>query len=287
MANLSEHDTDQIHEANASDRAPVVFVHGLWLLSRSWDRWRTMFEGAGYATVAPGWPEDAEIAAAGNARLDALAGTTIGEIADHFEDVIRKLSAKPAIVGHSYGGLLTEILAGRGLAAASVAISPAPFRGVLPLPVSAPRSAAPGLHDRAIDGRANSGRAVPLTFDQFRYAFANAVDEQEAKDLFESFVVPGSGTPPFPAADANVNPWTEAKVQSKKPDRGPMLIIAAALDHTVPPAIADASFKKQRRNAGVTEIVTMPGRGHSLTIDTGWHEVADAALGFVRRYVQP
>ena len=134
---------------------------------------------------------------------------------------------------------------------------------------------------------ANRGRAVPLTFDQFRYAFANAVDEQEAKDLFESFAVPGSGAPVFQAANANLNPWTEAKVRSKNPDRGPMLIVAGALDHTVPPAIADASFKKQRRNAGVTEIMTMPGRGHSLTIDGGWRDVAEASLGFIRRYVRP
>jgi pimeloyl-ACP methyl ester carboxylesterase len=287
MAKLSEHDTDQIQEANASDRVPVVFVPGLWLLPSSWDRWRTMFEGAGYATLAPGWPEDAETVAAANGRSDASAGTTIGQIADHFEDVIRKLSAKPAVVGHSFGGLLAEIVAGRGLASASVAIAPAPFRGVLPLPVSALRSAAPAVQHVSNDAPANHDRAVPLTFDQFRHAFANAVDEQEARDLFESFVVPGSGTPVFPAADANLDPWTGAKVQSKRPDRGPMLIIAAASDHTVPTAIADASFRKQRRNAGVTEIVTMPGRGHSLTIDSGWPEVADATLGFVRRYAQP
>jgi non-heme chloroperoxidase len=282
MANLSDHDTDQIHEANASDRAPVVFVHGLWLLSSSWDRWRTLFEGAGYATLAPGWPDDAATVAEANAHPDAFARKTIGQIADHVEDVIRKLSVKPAVVGHSFGGLLTEIVAGRGLAAASVAISPAPFRGVLPLPVSALKSAAPVLHNPA-----NRGRAVPLTFDQFRYSFANAVEEDEAEDLFESFAVPGSGAPVFQAANANLNPWTEAKVRSKNPERGPLLIIAGALDHTVPPAIADASYKKQRRNAGVTEIVTMPGRGHSLTIDSGWHDVADASLGFIRRYVQP
>jgi len=287
MANLSEHDTDQVQEANASDRVPVVFVHGLWLLPSSWDRWRTMFEGAGYATLAPGWPEDADTVAAANGRTDAFGGTTIGQIADHFEAVIRELGAKPAVVGHSFGGLLAEILAGRGLASASVAIAPAPSRGVLPLPVSALRSAAPVGQHRANDGPAHPGRAVPLTFDQFRHAFANAVDEQEAKDLFESFVVPGSGAPVIPATNGNLDPWAGAKVQSKKPDRGPMLIIAAASDHTVPTAIADASFRKQRRNAGVTEIVTMPGRGHSLTIDSGWNEVADATLAFVRRYAQP
>jgi pimeloyl-ACP methyl ester carboxylesterase len=281
MAAINEHEADQISEANASGRTPIVFVHGLWLLPSSWDRWRTLFEGAGYATLAPGWPDDPETVEAANAHPEVFAHKTVGQIADHFEDVIRKLNTKPAIVGHSFGGLLTEILGGRGVATASVAISPAPFRGVLPLPISALRSAAPVLHNPA-----NRGRAVPLTFDQFRYGFANAVDEDEAKQLYESFAVPGSGAPIFQAADANLNPWTEAKVQTKNPDRGPLLIIAGERDHTVPWSIANASFKKQKRNAGVTEIVMMPGRGHSLTIDNGWQEVADAALGFVRRHVR-
>ena len=159
MANLSDHDTDQIHEANASDRAPVVFVHGLWLLSSSWDRWRTRFEGAGYATLAPGWPDEAETVAEANAHPDAFARKTIGQIADHVEDVIRKLSTKPAVIGHSFGGLIAQIVAGRGLSAATVAIDPAPFRGVLPLPVSALRSASPVLTNPA--NRHRAGRQWP------------------------------------------------------------------------------------------------------------------------------
>jgi non-heme chloroperoxidase len=200
-------------------------------------------------------------------------------VADHFDDIVRKLTKKPAIIGHSFGGLLTQILAGRGLSAVSVAIDPAPFRGVLPLPVSALKSSAPVLSNPA-----NRNRAVPLTYDQFRFAFANAVSEDEARELYDTFAVPASGAPLFQAAAANFNPWTEAKVDSKNPDRGPLLIISGEKDHTVPWAIANASYKKQARNHGVTEITQMPNRGHALTIDSGWREVADTALSFVKRF---
>jgi non-heme chloroperoxidase len=183
------------------------------------------------------------------------------------------------VIGHSFGGLLAQIVAGRGLAAVSVAIDPAPFRGVLPLPISALKSAAPVLGNPA-----NRSRAVPLTYDQFRYAFANAVSEPEAKELYETFAVPASGAPLFQAATANLNPWTEAKVDTKNPDRGPLLIIDGEKDHTVPWAIANASYRKQKRNTSVTEIVKIPNRGHALTIDSGWREVADTALGFVKRF---
>jgi pimeloyl-ACP methyl ester carboxylesterase len=161
-----------------------------------------------------------------------------------------------------------------------VAIDPAPFRGVLPLPISALRSSAPVLGNPA-----NRHRAVPLTYDQFRYGFANAVSAEEAKELYDTFAVPAPGAPLFQAATANFNPWTEAKVDTENPDRGPLLIISGEKDHTVPPAIANASFKKQQRNPGVTEITEIMDRGHALTIDHGWQEVADTALEFVRRYV--
>ena len=162
-----------------------------------------------------------------------------------------------------------------------MAIDPAPFRGVLPLPISALRSASPVLSNPA-----NRNRAVPLTYEQFRYAFANAVSEEEAKQLYETYAVPAPGAPLFQAASANFNPWTEAKVNSKSPERGPLLIISGEKDHTVPWSIANASYKKQKRNPGTTEITEMPGRGHSLTIDDGWRDVADTALGFVQRFVK-
>ena len=281
MPQITEYETDQIKAVNDSGRAPVMFVHGLWLLPSSWDRWRSVFEAAGYATISPGWPDAPNTVDEANLHPEVLAHKTVGQIADHFADVIGELSTKPAIIGHSFGGLLTQILAGRGLSVASVAIDPAPFRGVLPLPISALKSSFPVLGNPA-----NHGRAVPLTYEQFRYAFANEVSEDEAKELYNTYAVPGSGAPLFQAATANLNPWTEAKVKSKASDRGPLLIISGEKDHTVPWAIANASFKKQKRNASVTEIVEVKGRGHSLVIDHGWREVADLSLGFVDRFAR-
>ena len=271
---------DQVAEANASGRTPVVFIHGLWLLPSSWDRWAAVFAEAGYAALTPGWPDDPPTVEEAKAHPEVFAHKTIAQVADHYADVIGQLKLKPAVIGHSFGGLLTQIIAGRGLAAVSVAIDPAPFRGVLPLPFSALKSASPVLGNPA-----NRNRAIPLTYDQFRYAFANAVSEDEAKDLYKTFSVATPGEPLFQAAVANLNPWTEAKVDTKNPDRGPLLIISGGQDHTVPPAIANASYKQQQRNEGTTEFAAMPDRGHALTIDHGWREVADKALAFVKRFV--
>jgi pimeloyl-ACP methyl ester carboxylesterase len=276
---ITDREAEQIARANATRATPVVFVHGLWLLPSSWDRWMTLFEEAGYVGVNPGWPDDPDTVAQARDHPEVLAGKGISEIADYQEAIIRRLDRKPVIMGHSFGGLLTMILAGRGLAEASVAISPAPFRGVLPLPFSALRAASVALRNPA-----NWNRAVPLTYEQFRYSFANAVGEDEAKELYLGYSVPGAGEPLFQAASANINPWSEAKVDSLNPERGPMLIVSADSDHTVPWAIANASYKKEKRNEGVTEIVKMPGRGHSLTIDAGWREVAEKALEFVKRF---
>jgi pimeloyl-ACP methyl ester carboxylesterase len=255
-------------------------MHGLWLLPSSWDRWAAVFEEAGYTALTPGWPDDPATVEEANAHPEVFANKTVGQVADHYAEVIGKLDRKPAVIGHSFGGLLVQMIAGRGLAAATVAIDAAPFRGVLPLPISALKSAAPVLHNPA-----NHHRAIPLTYDQFRFGFANAVDEDEAKELYETFAVPASGAPLFQAATANLNPWTEAKVDTENPGRGPLLIVSGEVDNTVPRAIADASFKKQQRNEGVTEFVEMPDRGHALVIDSGWREVADTALAFVRRFV--
>jgi non-heme chloroperoxidase len=279
-ATTLSHDEQQIDQANASGLTPAVFIHGLWLLPSSWDRWAEVFAQAGYTPVLPGWPDDPETVDEANAHPEVFAGKTVGQVADYIGELIGKLDKKPAVLGHSFGGLLTQIIAGRGLSAVSVAIDPAPFRGVLPLPISALKSSSPVLSNPA-----NRNRAVPLTYEQFRYAFANAVSEDEAKDLYDTYAVPAAGIPLFQAATANLNPWTEAKVNSKNPERGPLLIISGEKDHTVPWAIANASYKKQKRNESVTEIVEIPNRGHALTIDSGWREVCDTALAFVKRFV--
>ena len=277
---VTEHEVLEIEQANRSGLIPVVFIHGLWLLPSSWDRWSAVFAEAGYAPLTPGWPDDPETVEEANAHPDVFAGKTVGQVAEHYAEVIGMLTRTPAVIGHSFGGLLAQIIAGRGLSAVSVAIDPAPFRGVLPLPISALKSSFPVLGNPA-----NRHRAVPLTYDQFRYAFANAVTEDEARQLYDTFAVPAAGAPLFQAATANLNPWTEAQVDTDNPGRGPMLIISGEKDHTVPWAIANASYKQQKDNKGITEITKIKNRGHALPIDSGWREVADIALTFIKRFV--
>ena len=279
MGAISVAERAQIQRANISGLHPVVFVHGLWLLPGSWQRWAEAFEEAGYIALMPDWPDDPATVAEANANPGVMAGKTVGQVADHFSAVIGQLERKPAVIGHSFGGLLAQILAGRGLSAVTVAIDPAPFRGVLPLPLSALKAAWPVLNNPS-----NRHRAVPLSYEQFRFAFANAVGEMEAQALYRDYAVPGSGAPLFQAAAANLNPWTEAQVDIDNQERGPLLVISGEKDNTVPWSIANAAFKQQQANPGLTEIVEMPGRGHSLTIDSGWREVADTALAFVRRF---
>src|SRR5438105_14291595 len=280
MATITEHEERQVKRANASGRKPVVFIHGLWLLPSSWDRWAAAFRKAGYTTLTPGWPDDPETVQDAKAHPEVFAHKTVKQVADHFADLIGQLNDTPAVIGHSFGGLVTQIIAGRGLSAASVAIDPAPFRGVLPLPTSSLKSASPVLQNPA-----NWNRAIPLTYEQFRYAFANAVSEAEARELYDTFAVPAPGAPLFQAAAANVNPWTEVKVNTVNPERGPLRIISGEKDHTVPWATANASYQRQKRNPGVTEIKEMPNRGHALVIDNGWKEVAETALAFIKRFV--
>ena len=280
MALLSEREQGQIEAANKSGSTPVVFIHGLWVLPSSWDNWAEFFKKAGYAPLTPDWPDDPETVEEARANPDVLAGKTLGQVADHTTEMIEALQKKPALLGHSTGGLLAEMLAGRGLSAATVAIDPGIFRGVLPLPYSTLRVSAPILINPL-----NRGRAITLSFDQFRYGWTNAIEsDDEAKRLYDEYHVAAPGVALMQMANANLNPWTEAKVDTKSPDRGPLLIIDGEKDHTVPWAIANAAYKRQKRNPGVTEIKKMPNRGHSLTIDGGWREVAQTALDFVKRF---
>ncbi len=249
------------------------------ILPSSWDAWATLFEEAGYVALTPDWPDDPPTVAGARAEPEVLAKKTLKQVADHTTEIITALDRKPVVIGHSTGGLLAQMLAGRGLSAVTVAIDPGVFRGVLPLPGSVLKGVGPFL----VNPRTR-GRAITLTFDQFKYGWANALDENEAKSLYDTFHVAGSGVSLVQMGNANLNPWTEAKVDTKNPDRGPLLIIDGEKDHTVPWAIANAAYKRQRRNPGVTEIVKMENRGHSLTIDHGWREVAETALAFVKRF---
>jgi pimeloyl-ACP methyl ester carboxylesterase len=279
MASISERENREVEAANASGHTPVVFIHGLWLLPSSWDRWADFFKQAGFSPLTPDWPDDPDTVEQARANPEVLAKKTLGQIADHTTEVVNALERKPVVMGHSTGGLLAQMLAGQGLSAATVAIDPGVFRGVLPLPASVLKGVGPFLINPL-----NRGRAITLTLDQFKYSWANALDETEAKELYETYHVAGSGIALAQMGNANLNPWTEAKVDTKNPDRGPLLIIDGEKDHTVPWAIANAAYKRQRRNPGVTEIVKAPNRGHALTIDHGWQEVAQTALDFVKRF---
>jgi len=279
MAPITEREQKQIDAANASGKTPVVFIHGLWLLPSSWDRWAGLFEEAGYAALTPSWPDDPETVEAARANPDVFARKTLGQIADHTAEIIGELEKRPAVMGHSTGGLLAQMIADRGLSAATVAIDPGPFRGVLPLPLSSLKSAKPVLANPL-----NRGRAVTLTLDQFKYGWANALSDEEAKELYETFHVAAPGVALMQMANANLNPFTEARLDRKNPKRGPLLIVDGEVDHTVPWAIANAAYKKQSANQAVTEIEKIPNRGHSLTIDGGWREVAERALAFVKRF---
>jgi non-heme chloroperoxidase len=275
-----DHDARQVERANASGKTPVVFLHGLWLLANSWDRWASAFEKAGYVAVIPNWPDDPKSVRETNERPGTFAHTSVGQVADHLGAIVSGLDKKPAVVGHSFGGLFAQILAGRGMAAATVAIDPTPFRGVFSLPFSALKSAWP-----VFGNLTNRGRASPLTFQEFRFSFANAVSEYEAQELYETFAVPAAGLPLFQAAAASFNFWTDVMVDVERPDRGPLLIISGEKDNTVPRSVARAAFRLQRRNPGTTEIIEMPNRGHALTIDRGWRSVAETALDFIRRSI--
>jgi non-heme chloroperoxidase len=279
VAGLTPHEQQEIDRANASGRQPVVFVHGLWLLPSSWDLWRAFFEEHGYTALAPGWPDDPETVEEARSHPDVFAKKSLSVIEAHFAEAIRALDLKPAVIGHSFGGVITEELAGRGLSAASVAIDPAPFRGVISLQASVLKAGAAVLVNPA-----NYGRAIALTFEQFNFAWGNAVSEEESRELYETYHVAGAGRPLFSAAFANVNPWTEDRVDTSNPDRGPLLLISGEKDNTVPWASVHAAFERQERNPGITQIAPIENRGHSLTIDSGWHEVAEMALAFVQEH---
>jgi non-heme chloroperoxidase len=279
MVAVTDRERAQVERANGTDRTPVVFVHGLWLLASSWEPWRDLFEQQGYVALAPGWPGEPETVDEARAHPDLVAGSGVGAVADHLADVVRALDRPPVLVGHSFGGLLVQKLAGLGLASATVAISPAPARGVLPLPISALKASFPVLRNPA-----NRKRSVMLTPEQFRYAFTNALPEDEAARVYDRFAVPAPGRPLFQAATANVAPRSEASADTSSAARGPMLLLGGEQDHTVPWAITNASYKRQRKNAGFTDVTEIPGRGHSLVVDDGWPDVAAKALAFLAEH---
>lgn len=279
---INEREAAEIARANESGLRPVVFVHGLWLLASSWDNWKAYFEENGYIGVAPGWPDDPDTVKEAFDNPEVFAHKMVQGVTDHYLDVIGELKIKPTVIGHSFGGLIAQKIAGEGVSAATVSIDGAPFRGVLPLPPESLKSAAPVLGNLG-----NRNKAITLTFEQFQFGWTNHLGDDEARHLYETYHVPASGAPLFQAATANLNPFTEAKADYKNPNRGPLLIIAGVGDNTAPPAIQHAAYKQQAKNPGVTEYLEIPDKGHSLVIDHGWKDVATPSLEFFNRVLTP
>src|ERR1700710_2593021 len=201
---LTEVELAEIDAANASGKTPVLFVHGLWLLSSSWMPWRQLFESEGYSTLAPTWPGDPATVEESLADPDAFAGKMVQQVTDHYAEAIAKLDQSPVIIGHSFGGLIAQKLAGAGLAAVTVAVDPAQFKGVTALPVSALKSGAPALLQFN-----HTKHGVTLTYDQFAFGGSDALPVEEGEALFAKYHVPASGVPIFQAATANFSRHAE------------------------------------------------------------------------------
>jgi pimeloyl-ACP methyl ester carboxylesterase len=256
---------------------PVVFIHGLWLHASSWQPWVDLFAAAGYAPIAPGWPNEPATVAEARANPDLVANLGIDDVTNHYAKIIEGLSESPVIVGHSFGGLFTEKLLGEGIGTAGVAIDPAQIKGVLPLPLAQLRAGLPALGNPA-----NLHKSVSLTEKEFRFGFGNAVSEEESADLFEKWTIPSPARPLFQAAAANFVLHSQAKVDTANEQRGPLLLISGTADHTVPDVVTRSTLKQYRDSIAVTELKQFEGRGHSLTIDSGWHDVASAVLEWLK-----
>lgn len=252
---------------------PIVFIHGLWLHATSWNPWLEVFSTAGFAPIAPGWPGEPDTVAEARQHPEAVAGFGIDEVTGHYKALIDQLDTKPVLIGHSFGGMIAEKLLGDDYGSAAIAIDAAQIKGVLPLPLSSLRSTLPVFKNPA-----NKERAVSLTADEFRYSFGNALPAHQSDELHERWTIPSPGKPLFQAAVANFSPHSPAKVDTDNSTRGPLLLIMGGQDHTVPEAITQATLKQYRHSTAVTELVELADRGHSLTIDAGWHQVADTCL---------
>jgi pimeloyl-ACP methyl ester carboxylesterase len=256
---------------------PVVFIHGLWLHADSWQAWEQLFQNEGYETLSLGWPAEPDSVGGARKSADAVAGHGIDDVVSHYVKAISGLESKPIAIGHSFGGLIVQRLLGEGLVSAGITLDSAPIKGVIFLPPSALKVAAIALRNPM-----NRKRALALTESQFRYGFANAVSEAESKELFDRWTIPSPMRPLFEAANANFSPKSPARVDTQRDDRGPLLLIGGGKDHTVPASITRTTHKLYRKSKAVTDIHEFADRGHSLGLDSGWRDVADYALRWLK-----
>jgi pimeloyl-ACP methyl ester carboxylesterase len=254
----------------------VVFIHGLWVSHTAWQPWIEYFAAQGYHAIAPVWPGEHATVQATRENPADQAGFGIAELTDHFAEVLEQFDTPPVVIGHSFGGLIAQKLLGQHKAAAAIAIDPAPIKGVKPLPVAQLRSAFPVLGNPL-----NRGRAKGLTQAQWRYGFGNALTSAESDALWQQWSIPSPGKPLFEAAVANFSPSSPAKIDIADSTRGPLLITAGTADHTVPYVSAKATRALYQKSGAVTDFHEFAGRGHSLTIDGGWRDVADTSLAWL------
>jgi pimeloyl-ACP methyl ester carboxylesterase len=257
-------------------KKPIVFIHGLWMHAGSWQPWMDFFTQHGYETISPAWPGDSSTVAESRTNSQAIANRGVTEIANNYAQVITTLSQPPIVIGHSFGGLIAQVILGRGIASAGIAIDPAPIKGVWQLPFTALKASFPVLGNPF-----NYKKAISLTYNQFRYGFANAITDQEARELYDRWTIPAPARPLFQAATATFA-GSETKVNTANAKRGPLLITGGEKDNIAPPVVGEASRKKYPSSV-VTDFKLFTGRGHSLIIDHGWREVAEYSLSWLNK----
>jgi non-heme chloroperoxidase len=264
--------------ATTTPNAPdtIVLVHGLWLTPLSWEKWTDRYRSKGHNVLAPAWPGMEREIDEVRRNTQPYENLGVGEIADHYEQIIRELDKPPIIIGHSFGGAITEVLLDRGLGAAGVAISPAPIKGIYTLPPSSFKVASVALKNPA-----NRHQAVTLTPKEFHYGFTNTLSEYESRRAYEHYAIPGPGRVLFQAAFSNFQPGSPLKVHPEG-RRAPLLLMANGKDHTVPGSVTKSAFKIQRKASSPTELKEYPQRSHFTFAQDGWEEVADDALAWAR-----
>ena len=260
-------------EAAATSRPPLMLIHGAWLSSVSWETFAGYFRDQGFAVSAPEWPRKQGDVEELREETDEIKGLGITEIVDHYEAQIQALDEQPVLVGHSFGGLIVELLLDRGLGRAGVAMSPAPPKGILVLPFSSLKAAAPALaHPSKWHG------VVPLTLDEFTFGFVNTFSAEEAAAAYERYAVPETGQIFYEAGFANFHLHPPTEVHFGNDDRAPLLIVGAEKDNTVPASLSKKQYEKYEKSEAQTDYVEFPGRPHLMMVAEGWEDIA-AGIG--------